>query len=222
MTKKRLKQIRNWVISIGLDVGIVGGYLYTQGESAIYGNFLTLMHIIFWICVPLHLLGAGLFTFMGVLIDKVNEGNALSAATNQNQLDKFKDMTGTLRETKLKTHNWWFKLYKGVCEPGVILFIALVMGHWSLFTAYVFSYLTSLWILGSAKSTYDKLPMAWKEGEDKDGNGIPDDEEKAIEEAGKDPITKAIDQRREARAAAEREKTEATENLVDAMLEGDG
>lgn len=101
-----------------------------------------------------------------------------------------------------------------------MLFIGLVMGHWSLFVAYSLYYIASLCTLGASIAAYDQSPASWK-GEDKDGDGVPDDEQELLRKAGMDPITKLVTDRAEKKAEEERKKTEATENLVETMLDLD-
>jgi hypothetical protein len=91
------------------------------------------------------------------------------------------------------------------------------MGHWSLFTAYAFSYMISLWLLSTVSTAYDKLPAHWK-SEDKDGDGVPDEEAEILKNASLDPISKVIVERRELKEKIAKAKEEAAEDIVKTLL----
>ena len=216
--KARRGEIRKWIWIISLDIGIVGGYLLTGGVSRIYTNFLTLVHVLCWLSTLGCLLVVILFMFMNVIVEKVGvESLASQGATGQ---DKMREMVRHLLKLKVARAQWMTKYYKAVIQLGVLIFIGVVMGHWSLFVAYGASWFLALMVTASAAHAYDKAPAEWK-GVDSSGDGASDEEAELLRKAEMNPIQLAFENAKEKRAEEKRKKNEAAETLVDSLLEDD-
>jgi hypothetical protein len=215
--KAKWSSRRKWTWTIGTDVGIVVGYLMTGGVSNIYSNFLLLMHIYCWLQVFGGVLMVAIFLFMNKLIEKIGT-DTMSPGSEDGS--KAREFVKALLQVKAMRMRWINKVYKGVIQLGTLVFIGLIMGHWSLFVAYGLSWFAGLMITASATHAYDTAPTEWK-GEDTTGDGVPDEEAEMLEQAGMNPIQLAFQEAKEKKAEAARKKTESTENLVDSMMEND-
>jgi hypothetical protein len=220
--KKKLNRqsIRKWFVAIALDSGIVLGFLYTGGVSEIYTNFLILVHVVCWLTAFSCTLGALFFAFFNVILEKM--GPQLIAASNNDQSaqTKMQDFAYGMLKVKASKQSWWYTTYRGFIEFGVLLFIAIAMGHWTLFIAYGAAWATGWWLSGSASGAYDKLPADWKSA-DTVGDGVPDDETELLKHASLNPVSKALLVAKEKKEEEARQEEEARESLVDALMDSD-
>jgi hypothetical protein len=167
------------------------------------------MHILCWFSVFMLSLITVFFFFLPHLIQHIS-----TQAQQQDAADKMRGMGKALLKNRVREMNWFYRMYRIFFKGGVILFIGLVMGHWTLFAAYLMSYIMGWASSGASKYCYENLPAEWK-GEDKDGNGVPDDEEELLAKAGKNPIALALDEAKAKKAAEQAEKEEHMEEILD-------
>ena len=68
--------------------------------------------------------------------------------------EKMRSIATALLTVKATKMNWWYKMYKSMLEPAVLVFIGLIMGHWTLFFAYGLAMLASWGVVCQGKKAY--------------------------------------------------------------------
>jgi hypothetical protein len=215
--KARRSEINKWIWVLVVDIGIVAGYLITEGVNPIYTNFLILVHINRWFLIIASLGIVALFMFLNLIIEKIGV-ESMSDDTSTGQ-DKVRGLIQALLKVKVGRKRWTTRYYS-VVQLGVMAFIGLVMGHWSLLAVYGLAWFLGLLVTAAAAHAYDKAPDEWKSA-DTTGDGVPDDEAELLRKAEMNPVSLAFENAREKRAEEKRKKNESTESLVDTLFKDD-
>ena len=214
--KEKRKNILARILGYGMQAMIVVGF-YCWETNSLYLNFLTFMHFLYWISAIIMGFVAVFTALLPVIIEKM--GSEIDA-NNPDKIESFKALSKVLLTAKVQQKSWWRKIHTWCLNPALLLFIGLVMGHWTLFVAYGASLLATVAMGRAAASAYDGVPNSWK-GVDSDGDGVPDDEALLMDEVSKDPITRALDAAKAKKEAEANAKQEVISHLVDAVLEGE-